>query len=472
MRFSEAFGVEGRQVALDFLDIPLHTDLRFFLDPTSIKVLKSQWGQDLVYALQDYFTEIMVSIKNNNFKKAAYLLSSLRESNAFHLGYSTKESSGTALGEKTAEDILDSLKSSQAAKSGILTDLEDTALTIPGIGSDRISDSVCNILKGFFIEYTKDVCIFYGIETKEVSEVKTWDKVSSKWHKKRCHLPVFEGEEIILIPKILAREEIIYSHRDLYRRHIIPEMKKELISSGSALVKVLKGERIVTTTSIIDEYGQTKAFIESQLVKYPNTLKDYKKDLEINPPNPLAHSDFDKDEDPVILPIKDLMKDIDLAIKNNGFSNYTKAYKKILISIFYPSLFYPKLISEDEQCCLFSLINEAKKGFFFDFSVYNIISELIVVNVIDPQHKLNKEHIYTTLRKLEECNAKIGLIFCENPAEEKYLDRVKEISKDEGLYIFLISRNNLMEMIKEFSTIGEQTFDVLRSMFKTYPGKV
>ena len=64
------------------------------------------------------------------------------------------------------------------------------------------------------------------------------------------------------------------------------------------------------------------------------------------------------------------------------------------------------------------------------------------------------------------------LRFCENPAEEKYLDRVKEISKDEGLYIFLISRNNLMEMIKEFSTIGEQTFDVLRSMFKTYPGKV
>ncbi|WP_239739024.1 hypothetical protein [Klebsiella pneumoniae] len=166
------------------------------------------------------------------------------------------------------------------------------------------------------------------------------------------------------------------------------------------------------------------------------------------------------------------MKDIDLAIKNNDFSNYTKAYKKILISIFYPSLFYPKLISEDERCCLFLLINEAKKGFFFDFSVYNIISELIVVNVIDPQHKLNKEHIYTTLRKVEECNSKIGLIFCKNPAEEKYLDRVKEISKDQGLYIFLISRNDLMEMIKEFSTIGEQTFDVLRSMFKTYPGKV
>ena len=99
-------------------------------------------------------------------------MSSLRESNAFHLGYSTKESSGTALGEKTAEDILDSLKSSQAAKSGILTDLEDTALTIPGIGSDRISDSVCNILKGFFIEYTKDVCIFTALRLKRFQKSK------------------------------------------------------------------------------------------------------------------------------------------------------------------------------------------------------------------------------------------------------------------------------------------------------------
>ena len=471
MRFSEAFDVESRQVALDFIDIPLHTDLRFFLDPTSIKALKSQWGQDLVYALQDYFSEIMASIKSNNFKKAAYLLSSLRESNAFHLGYSTRESSGTALGEKTAEDILDSLKSSKAAKSGILTDLEDTALTIPGIGSDRISDYVCNILKGFFIEYTRDVCIFYDIETKEVSGIKTWDKVSSKWNKNSFHLPVFEGDEIILIPKILAREEIAYSHRDLYRRHIIPEMKKELIRSGSALVKVLRGERTVTTTSIIDEYGQTKGFVESQLVKYPNTLKEYKNELKSNPPNPLAHSDLDKGEDPVIIPIKELINNIDVAMIDDDFINYTKSYKKLLVSIFYPSLFYPKVINENDQHYLFSLINEAKKGFFFDFSIYNITSESIIVNIIDSCQGLNKEHITSTLREVKECNSKIGLIFYENPAEKRVLDRVKDISKEQGIYLFLINRDTLMEMIKEFSNTGEQTFDILRSMFRTYPGK-
>ncbi|TPV33635.1 hypothetical protein FJW00_01180, partial [Pantoea anthophila] len=299
MRFSEAFGVEGRQVSLDFIDIPLHTDLRFFLDPTSIKALKSHWGGDLVTALQSYFADIMASIKNSDLKKAAYLLSSLRESNAFHLGYSTKESSGTALGDKTAEYILESLKSSEAAKSGLLTDLEDTALTIPGIGSDRISDSVCNIIKIFLIKYTKDICDFYCIKTEEITGIKVWDEATGRWHKKSFQLPVYENEEIILIPKILAREEMMYSHRKFYSRHIIPEMKKEFLNSGSALVKVLRGKEVVTTKSIIEEYGQTKGFIETQLVKFPDSLKEYKDSFKSNPPNPLAHSELDKDKDPV-----------------------------------------------------------------------------------------------------------------------------------------------------------------------------
>lgn len=44
MRFSEAFGVEGRQVALDFLDIPLHTDLRFFFRSNIYKGFKIPMG--------------------------------------------------------------------------------------------------------------------------------------------------------------------------------------------------------------------------------------------------------------------------------------------------------------------------------------------------------------------------------------------------------------------------------------------
>lgn len=468
MKFSEAFGIDSRQVGLDFIDIPLDTDLRLFLDPTMIKALKSQWGQDLVSALQDYFADIMASIKGSDLKKASYLLSSLRESNSFHLGYSTKKSSGTALGEKTAEDILESLKGSKAANSGLLTDLEDTALTIPGIGSDRISDSVCNILKGFLIEYTKNVCEFYNVELKEVSGVKVWNGNSTKWIKSKCHLPVYEGEEIILIPKILARNEIIYSHRDLYRRHIIPEMKEEFKNSGSALVQVLKGERVVTTKSIIDEYGQKKSFVEDQLVKFPYTLKEYKKSLQSNPPDPLAHSDFDQGKEPVIAPIKELVDVLDSSLNDRNFGNYIKAYKKILVSIFYPSLFYPQVISEDDECYSFSFINEARRGFFFDFSVFKIKSEKIIINILKPEIQLNINHIKITAQNANACTAKVGLIFCENTIDKKLIKKAKEISKNKGIYIFLIDRTTLMDMLKEFSALGQQDFDILRSIFKGY----
>ncbi len=470
MRFSEAFGVEGRQVALDFIDIPLHTDLRFFLDPTSIKALKSQWGDDLVAALQNYFADIMASIKNSDLKKSAYLLSSLRESNAFHLGYSTKESSGTALGDKTAENILASLKNSKAAKSGLLTDLEDTALTIPGIGSDRISDSVCNILKSFLIKYTKDICDFYCVKTEEIPGVKVWDETTGRWHKKSFQLPVFENEEIILIPKILAREEIMYSHRRFYSRHIIPEMKKEFLNSGSALVKVLRGKEVVTTKSIIEEYGQTKGFIETQLVKFPDSLREYKDSFKSNPPNPLAHNELDKDKDPVIIPLKELIENLDLAVNNSDVRNYMLAYKKILVSIFYPSLFYPKLISDDHECCVFSFLNESRKGFFFDFSVFNIKSESIIISVVDFEKKLSEKHINAALQEAKKLKSEVALVFCES-FNDSLLNNVKEISKDQGVYLFLIGRDTLMEMITDFSSLGEQHFDILRGTFKTYPSK-
>ncbi|MDI5600837.1 hypothetical protein MJM92_23550, partial [Salmonella enterica subsp. enterica serovar Kentucky] len=156
-----------------------------------------------------------------DLKRAGILLSSLKESNSFHLGYSSKKSSGKALGVKTAELILDSLKKSKAAQSGLLHDLEDTALTIDGIASDRISDSVCNILKLPFIEYTQKICEFYNVDTSDVSGIRLWDPNSGRWVKRTFKLPIYNGEEVILIPKVLAREKIAYSHSKFYRRYII-----------------------------------------------------------------------------------------------------------------------------------------------------------------------------------------------------------------------------------------------------------
>ena len=48
MKVSEYFNLNKTQPYLDFVDIPLHTDLSVYLDPTAIKSLDSAWGNELV----------------------------------------------------------------------------------------------------------------------------------------------------------------------------------------------------------------------------------------------------------------------------------------------------------------------------------------------------------------------------------------------------------------------------------------
>lgn len=44
MRFSDYFSLKLDQPYLDFVDVPLDTDVPIFLDPVAIKNLQSPWG--------------------------------------------------------------------------------------------------------------------------------------------------------------------------------------------------------------------------------------------------------------------------------------------------------------------------------------------------------------------------------------------------------------------------------------------
>jgi len=158
MKFSEFFTLNKTQAYLDFVDIPLHTDIEVFLDPVAIKSLESIWGYELSSLLQTFFEAVLSHIKNSEHDKAIELLSGLSEGNEFHLGYSKGKSQGRGFGSESAELTWKALIKSKAAKSGLLADLEDTALLIEGISTDKISDAVCNILRAPLIKYTQDMC--------------------------------------------------------------------------------------------------------------------------------------------------------------------------------------------------------------------------------------------------------------------------------------------------------------------------
>lgn len=99
-----------------------------------------------------------------------------------NLGFSRGRSQGSGIGQAFAKDFWAALSKSKAGMTGLLKDLEDACLFIDGVGSDRISDATCNILRGPLIRYTQDMCVYYGIPLQhDVESGPVWNPLHDKW---------------------------------------------------------------------------------------------------------------------------------------------------------------------------------------------------------------------------------------------------------------------------------------------------
>jgi hypothetical protein len=163
MRVSELFALGKTQPELDFVDVDVEGDTRVFISPKALTFLPTDWGDECVHLIQDFFKEVVRLIKDGQDDKAQALLSVLREPNETHLGMSVDKSRGRAVGNESAHDIWNALHESRAAKSGLLEDLEDTVLMIKGISVDIVSDIATNIIRAPLIQYTQQMCEWHGI---------------------------------------------------------------------------------------------------------------------------------------------------------------------------------------------------------------------------------------------------------------------------------------------------------------------
>ncbi|EDH2345759.1 hypothetical protein GTD74_003938, partial [Salmonella enterica subsp. enterica serovar -:r:1,5] len=303
-------------------------------------------------------------------------------------------------------------------------------------------------------------------DTSDVSGIRLWDPNSGRWVKRTFKLPIYNGEEVILIPKVLAREKIAYSHSKFYRRYIIPEIRAEHIKAGSALVTLLKGKQTVTAKKIIEEFGQSKGFIEEQIVKYPDAIKQYKEELLLSPPPPLPHKSFDDSTGAVTSPLSSDIENLKLSIKENDEQLYVDSLKKIFLTIFYPSLFYPCLISGNMNDYRFTMLNESRAGFFFDFSVFEIPAEKILVNIVMSSSHINENYLESLTQEMDVIKTSVCLLACCEATNELQKEKIKALAKSKGKYIFIINSVAINGILDEYYKIGEQHFSMLRDKFK------
>ena len=338
MRVSEYFRLQRSQATLDFVDVSVVSDTAVFVSPRALLQLPSEWGDECVHLVQNFFQTVLELIRSNQNHEAESLLRVLREPNETHLGLSKNEARGRALGDGSAHDVWDALSKSQAAKSGLLRDLEDTVLMVEGISTDIVSDITTNIIREPLIRYTQRVCDLYGIPlTEGVASGPLWNAQERKWFQRFERLPIANGRKLLLVPKAIVRIHLEYELGEYYRHFLLEHLQQVELNANSGLVELLKdGRRRVTKKALIEKYGQGKRVIVRETLKYPEVLDRYKKAKAAEPHLPLTHEDFAHIENEPGPNWDQLLTDVvTLQTGDAAASQYEKSVEALLTALFY-----------------------------------------------------------------------------------------------------------------------------------------
>jgi len=473
MRVSEYFNLDRTQPYLDFVDVRLDTDIAVFIDPTALRFSKSVWGQECASLVQLYFETVLENIKESKDHQARLLLSCLRERNEFHLGFSTGKSQGRAFGFKSAESVWGALTESDASKSGLLKDLEDTCLLIEGIGRDMISDAVCNIIRGPLIKYTQDICKYYNIPlTPNVDSGPIWNPSTGKWESCFVELPVTKYGKVILVPKIIVRHQISYEYNEYYNHFLLPIMQTAEQTANTALVQLLKdGTKRVTKKALKEKYGSDKLAVLKQTLIHPYALDEYREEKENNVPPPLDHEQFseiEKNNPPLW---DDLIGQLLSMPTGNEFSSqYENLIERIFSALFYPALCNPTKqhkIHGGRKRIDITYSNEAKIGFFFWLALHYPCA-FIFIECKNYGKEIGNPELDQLSGRFSPSRGTVGVLACRSIENPTILEkRCNDTAKDQRGYILTLSDEELIElMVAAKAGVRAMDFPLLLKKFK------
>lgn len=216
MRFSTEFSVAAEPGADDWFDPVLNQDTPLYVDPFLVFDDSDPFWADAKAEVIEFFEAAAGLIEEANgnknalsYRKAIDLLH-FPEPNEFALGLAMGSPRGSGTGSEFAYKMADTLD--LVRKHGSAEDLASIggfSLFCEGLGLDRISDILCNILKPRFIEYTQLVAKAHGVPMESVKvRHATWNPTRRRWVDEEVDLPKspFGGGGVLLTPERFLKE--------------------------------------------------------------------------------------------------------------------------------------------------------------------------------------------------------------------------------------------------------------------------
>jgi len=479
MRVSEHYSLGLDQPSLDFVDVRLDTDVPLFVDPTALHLLDTEWGAECRSLIHDYFSLVLEHIKNGEHAKAKRLLARLGEPNETHLGLSRRRSRGHGMGKGLAEKMWYALKESQAVSTGLITDLEDTALLIDGIASDVISDIVTNIIREPLLKYTEDMCEQYGIPLVDnVASRPIWNARLKRWETKYVRQPVVNGRRLMLVPKLIVRKTITYDAGKYYNTYLLEELQEEAMAEG--MVRILKNgeERPPTKKSIkeerttLDSNGKVNEKRENRALtpQHTDVLERYKEDSKNSPKVALSHGEI---SDTVETPQPDwdkLLNDlVDVETGADEAKKFEKAVQALFDALFYPWLMYPipqTRLNGGRKIVDITYTNVAQDD-FFQWVKSNFPAGYIFVECKNYSTDIGNPEFDQLAGRFSPSRGQVGLLISRKIENRALVEQsCRDTANDHRGFIIALDDDDLKELVDAVKNkpAGER-LDLLRERF-------
>lgn len=472
MRISEYFNLGLEQPSLDFVDVQIDTDTPLFIDPTALCLLDTEWGARARALIQDYFSLVLNLIKTGQHAEARRLLSQLNEPNESRLGYSSDKPRGHGIGKQLARKMWEELKESSAVSSGIIQDLEDTALMIDGIASDVISDIVTNIIREPLLEYTAEMCKEYGIPTQRVGSGPVWNTVDNKWETKFVEQPVVNGKRLLLVPKALVRQFITYQADQYYNLYLLEKIQEEHVAQG--LVRILKNgeQRPPTKKSLKEELkGVGKEQNRVQTVGREEVLQKYREDKQNEPREPLSHEQIAEATGTAEPDWDGMLTRLDaLPAGKTHAKQYEELVKELFYALFYPWLMHPvsqERIHDGKKIIDITFWNMAEDD-FFAWLRNNYVAPFVIVECKNYSEDPVNPEVDQLAGRFSPRRGKFGILVSRKISNRQRFDeRCRNTADDDRGYIIGIDDDDIKQLIEavRFGEKGKR-LDILKTHFK------
>lgn len=207
MRFSEVFGIT-RGVDDDWFDPHLLIDTKLFIDPLLLMLeVDSEWDgahDELIeHFIHCYELIAKGGSRDSLSSQAAIRLLYFPEPTELSLGYTASGTSGSGGAGGMARQIADGIAVAIAAGLDVPEHIEEIGILNEGIGADRISDAVANVLKARFVKYTQAIAQRHGIDMNvhRLRNVSV-NMSGARWMSEDVLLPTNPntGGAIVLVP--------------------------------------------------------------------------------------------------------------------------------------------------------------------------------------------------------------------------------------------------------------------------------